>query len=103
MQKAMRERPPKINRTYQGKPRDKDNARTVAAGGGPQVSMLLFISDGSGGTGFSEDEWRGFQRDYLAGVENGRSVELDCPHYVHDHEYKRISAEITNFIQALPQ
>ena len=81
----------------------KDNARTVAAGGTPQVPMLLFISDGSGGTGFSEDVWRDFQRDYLSGVENGRSIELDCPHYVHDHEYQRISAEIRNFIEALSQ
>ena len=81
----------------------KDNAKTVAAGGTPQVPMLLFISDGSGGTGFSEDVWRGFQRDYLSGVKNGRSVELDCPHYVHDHEYRRISAEISNFIQTLSQ
>lgn len=81
----------------------KDNARAVAAGGVPRVSMLLFVSDGSGGTGFSTDVWRGFQRDYLAGVENGRIVELDCPHYVHDHEYRRISAEIRNFIRSLPQ
>ncbi|MDE7262047.1 MAG: alpha/beta hydrolase [Oscillospiraceae bacterium] len=76
----------------------KDNAKAVAAGGIPQVPMLLFISDGSGGTGFSEEVWRGFQRDYLSGVENGQSVELDCPHYVHDHEYQRISVEIKNFL-----
>ena len=77
----------------------KDNAKTVAAGGTPQVPVLLFISDGSGGTGFTEDVWRGFQRDYLSGVENGRSVELDCPHYVHDHAYQTISAEIRNFLE----
>lgn len=76
----------------------KSNAQTVAEGGTPQIPMLLFISDGSGGTGFSVDVWREFQRDYLSGVENGRSVELDCPHYVHDHEYQRISAEIQSFL-----
>ena len=81
----------------------KDNAKTVAAGGIPQVPMLLFISDGSGGTGFPEEAWRDFQRDYLSGVKNGRSVELDCPHYVHDHEYRRISAELDSFIRSLPQ
>jgi len=81
----------------------KDNAIAVAGGGAPQVPMLLFISDGSGGTGFSEDVWRDFQRSYLAGVENGRCVELDCPHYVHDHEYRRISAEIRDFIHLLSQ
>lgn len=78
----------------------KSNAQTVAKGGAPQVPMLLFVSDGSGGTGFSEDVWRGFQRDYLSGVENGRSVELDCPHYVHDHKYQTISAEIRSFLAA---
>ncbi len=79
----------------------KDNARIVSAGGTPQVPMLLFISDGSGGTGFSEDVWRDFQRDYLAGTENTRYVELDCPHYVHDHAYQQISTEIQDFIQSL--
>lgn len=79
----------------------KDNARTVSAGGTPKVPMLLFISDGSGGTGFSENIWRGFQRDYLAGTENTRYVDLDCPHYVHDHEYRQISMEIRDFIQSL--
>lgn len=78
----------------------KDNARTVAAGGVPRVPMLLFVSDGSGGTGFPEEVWRGFQRDYLAGVEDGRSVELDCPHYVHDYEYEAISGEIRDFLAA---
>lgn len=81
----------------------KENARTVAEGGAPQIPMLLFISDGSGGTGFSEDVWRGFQRDYLSGVENGSSVELDCPHYIHDHEYQRLGTEIRNFVQTLSQ
>lgn len=80
----------------------KDNARIVAEGGTPQVPMLLFLSDGSGGTGFSEEVWRGFQRDYLEGAAEGRSVELDCPHYVHDHAYQHISTEIRGFLQALP-
>ena len=79
----------------------KDNAKTVAAGGVPQVPMLLFISDGSGGTGFPEEVWRDFQRNYLTGAENSRYVELDCPHYVHDHEYRQISTEIRSFIQSL--
>ena len=79
----------------------KDNARTVSAGGRPQVPMLLFISDGSGGTGFPEETWRDFQRNYLIGAENTRYVELDCPHYVHDHAYRQISAEIRSFIQSL--
>ncbi len=81
----------------------KENARSVSEGGIPQVPMLLFISDGSGGTGFSEAVWRSFQRDYLEGVAEGGSVELDCPHYVHNHAYLRISTEIRGFLQLLPQ
>lgn len=36
----------------------KDNARIVAQNGVPQVPMLLFISDGTGGTGFDKETWR---------------------------------------------
>ena len=36
----------------------KDNAKTVKENGVPQVPMLLFISNGSGGTGFTEETWR---------------------------------------------
>lgn len=36
----------------------KQNANIVKENGIPQVSMLLFISDGSGGTGFTKEKWR---------------------------------------------
>lgn len=36
----------------------KDNANAVKKNGIPQVPMLLFISDGSGGTGFTKEKWR---------------------------------------------
>lgn len=76
----------------------KDNARIVAQNGVPQVPMLLFISDGTGGTGFDKETWRRIQEKYISEVESGKYIELDCPHYVHDYEYERISEEIKSFL-----
>ncbi|MCM1063983.1 MAG: alpha/beta hydrolase [Eubacterium sp.] len=76
----------------------KGNAKTVAQNGVPQVPMLLFLSDGSDGTGFDTETWRRIPKEYLAGSVGGKYIELDCPHYVHDHEYERISDEIRRFI-----
>lgn len=76
----------------------KDNARIVAQNGVPQVPMLLFISDGTGGTGFDKETWRRIQEKYISEVESGKYIELDCPHYVHDYEYGRISEEIKSFL-----
>ena len=76
----------------------KDNAIIVAQNGVPQVPMLLFISDGTGGTGFDKETWRRIQEKYISEVESGKYIELDCPHYVHDYEYGRISVEIKSFL-----
>lgn len=76
----------------------KDNANTVKKNGIPQVPMLLFISDGSGGTGFTKEKWRSIPEEYISGSDNASYIELDCPHYVHDYEFEEISKEIRNFI-----
>ncbi len=76
----------------------KDSAKTVAAGGIPQVPFLLFCSDGSGGTGFSKENWRAIQTGFAAQCADARVIELDCGHYVHDFEYERIAAEIKDFL-----
>lgn len=76
----------------------KDNAIIVAQNGVPQVPMLLFISDGTGGTGFDKETWRRIQEKYISEVESGKYIELDYPHYVHDYEYGRISEEIKSFL-----
>ena len=76
----------------------KENARTVSLGSVPQVPMLLFISNGFGGTGFDMETWRQIPKDYLSKTQNGGFIELDCPHYVHDYEYGRISKEIRSFL-----
>lgn len=70
------------------------SARMVAAGCTVDVPMLLFASNGSGGTGYDEAIWRGFQYDFAASVPNATVIALDCPHYVHDYKYEQIAAEI---------
>ena len=79
----------------------KGNAKTVESGGVPQLPMLLFISDGSGGTGFDKETWRSIPEEYISQVQGGEYVELNCPHYVHDHEYEKISERIKEFLQGL--
>lgn len=79
----------------------KENAALVASLEKPQLPMLMFISDGTGGTGFETEQWRSIQKDYLAGVDGGEYVELDCPHYVHDYEYTDMGVKMKDFISKL--
>jgi len=79
----------------------KENARLVQQGGVPQVPMLLFASNGVG-TGWDAEEWRAHQEYFAQRAENARLLTLDCPHYVHDHEYAAISREIKVFLADMP-
>jgi len=78
----------------------KESAKVVDNAGVPQVPMLLFVSSGSG-TGWEEEAWRNYQKDYIQEVLDGRLVELNCSHYVHDHEYEFIAEEMKDFISSL--
>jgi hypothetical protein len=78
--------------------RIKENVEKVNDMGIPQFPMLLFISDGSGGTGFDKETWRKIPIKYISQVEGGEYMKLDCPHYVHDYEYKTISERILAFL-----
>lgn len=75
----------------------KANAAKVKTGVLPQVPMLFFVSNGTG-TGWDEVAWHSYQKNYIGQVEQGSIVELDCPHYVHDYEYKMISEKIREFL-----
>ncbi len=77
----------------------KESAKVVDDAGVPQVPMLLFVSNGSG-TGWEEEAWRNYQKDYIQEVSDGRLVELNCSHYVHDHEYVLIAEEMAEFISS---
>jgi len=79
----------------------KANAQKVSDMEIPQLPMLMFISDGSGGTGFDKETWRKIQIEYIAKVDGGRYIELDCPHYIHDYEYETISTEIGVFLNEI--
>lgn len=76
----------------------KANAERVNELGVPQLPMLLFISDGSGGTGFDKETWRKIPIEYISQIKAGTYVELDCPHYIHNYEYETISKEIVEFL-----
>lgn len=77
----------------------KESAKVVDDAGVPQVPMLLFVSNGSG-TGWEEEAWRNYQKDYIQEVSDGRLVELNCSHYVHDHEYVLIAEQMADFISS---
>lgn len=76
----------------------KKNAETVNNMGIPQLPMLLFISDGSGGTGFDKETWRKIPIEYISQVDGGEYIELNCPHYVHDYAYGTISESMISFL-----
>lgn len=75
----------------------KENAEIVQDGVLPQIPMLMFVSNGVG-TGWGSEVWHKYQSSFIENVENGKLINLDCPHYVHDYEYKVISEMIKGFL-----
>ena len=75
----------------------KENVERVAQDGTPDVPILMFCSDGSGGAGFSKEDWRTIQTGFAQACYDAQIIYLDCGHYVHDFEYERIAAEIKEF------
>ena len=75
------------------------SAETVAAGRKIEVPMLLFVSNGNGGTGFKTEKWRAPYRKLISNNPNGRIVELDCPHMMQDYEYTVISRKILSYLK----
>ncbi|MFC9540303.1 alpha/beta fold hydrolase [Lysinibacillus sp. NPDC056959] len=80
--------------------RIKGNAEKVGAAGIPNVPMLLFSSNGQG-TGWNEDEWNEFQKEFINKHKDGTLIKLDCSHYIHDIEFKRIADESEKYIESL--
>ena len=75
----------------------KENVERVAQDGTPDVPILMFCSDGSGGAGFSKEDWRTIQTGFAQACYDAQIIYLDCGHYVHDFEYERIAAELKEF------
>lgn len=78
----------------------KASAAKVLKNGKVNLPVLNFSSNGSG-TGWDEDQWRRFQKNYIESCVNGTLIELDCSHYIHDIEYDKIALEIKAFIDSL--
>ncbi len=78
----------------------KDSAAKVGSQPAPQLPMLMFASDGNG-TGWDKETWQQCQSNFAASVSGSQLVFLDCPHYVHDYEYIRMSEEIKQFLSQL--
>ena len=73
----------------------------INSGTKPDVPMLMFISDGSGGTGMDTDTWRKYQREYASGITDVSIIELDCGHMIHHFEPEQISEDMRVFIEGL--
>ena len=67
----------------------------------PDIPILLFVSDGTGGTGHDKEVWRGYVREYAARLPDAEIIELDCGHYVHNIEQDKIAADMREFIEDL--
>jgi len=78
----------------------KISAALVKENGNINVPVLIFSSNGMG-TGWNEEEWRGYQGDYISSLANGTLIELDCSHYVHDIEYKKIAEEMKSYLDEI--
>lgn len=75
----------------------KKSAEIVASGKRVDIPILMLASNGSG-TGFDESAWRRFQYSFADTVPNAKLIELDSPHYVHDHAYNQIADKMRIFI-----
>ena len=73
----------------------------INSGTKPDVPMLMFISDGSGGTGMDTDTWRKYQREYASGLTDVSIIELDCGHMIHHFEPEQISEDMRVFIEGV--
>ena len=79
----------------------RSNAEHVALHDTAQVPLLFFISDSSG-TGYEKEFWQHTLQDYVE-QRGGDNHLLECSHYVHNIEHKRIFEESVRFLESLPR
>lgn len=72
------------------------NAMAVKSGGTVDLPMLMFLSDGTE-TG---EDWIACQKRF-AQRHGAQAIELDCGHYVHNHEYGAIAEKAREFLSTL--
>lgn len=71
-----------------------DNCKRV------DLPILMFSSNGEG-TGWNKEEWKNFQLEYISQNKKSKLVNLECSHYVHNCEYKKIAEDIKYFIREM--
>lgn len=96
--KALFYRRPLSNAVYEEVMQVKQNAEAVSREKLPERPILLFSSNGQG-TGYSQEEWQSFQKDFAAQHPQTELILLDCPHYVHDYASDELSEKIKQFLK----
>lgn len=77
----------------------KGNAQKVKNGTVPSdLPVYFFISNGKD---IGIKEWNTMLVDYSSKLKNGKYLQLDCGHYLHAYEPKKIASEIMAFIKDL--
>lgn len=66
----------------------------------PAQPCVHFLSKRDPGLPWAE-KWRKAHQDYAEASVDGRLVQLDCGHYVHDFEFEKIAAEIRKLANRL--
>ncbi|MBE6841077.1 MAG: alpha/beta hydrolase [Ruminococcus sp.] len=75
----------------------KENAKIIRDGAMPKMPVLMFISNGEG-INYDKKAWVETSVSYAENLENGGYIKLDCPHYIHNFEHKKIAEEIKRFL-----
>ena len=75
----------------------KENAKIIRDGAMPKMPVLMFISNGEG-INYDKKAWAETSVSFAENLENGEYVQLDCPHYIHNFEHKKIAEEIKRFL-----
>ncbi|RSJ77881.1 haloalkane dehalogenase [Streptococcus cristatus] len=96
--KALFYRRPLANAVYEEVTQVKQNAELVSKEKLPERPILLFSSNGQG-TGYSQEEWQSFQKDFVAQHPQTELILLDSPHYVHDYASDELSEKIKEFLK----
>lgn len=78
----------------------KNNAKKVSKNAMPTVPVLMFVSNGIG-TGWDENDWKKIQKTTAKELKNSEIIYLNCSHYIHDIEYKKIAKISVNFIERI--
>ena len=76
----------------------KENAKIIRDGAMPEMPVLMFISNGEG-TNYDKKAWVEISVSYAENLENGGYIKLDCPHYIHNFEHRKIAEEIKRFLR----